>query len=41
MDLFPSRHVARDTLDDLLISIVAAAAAVMGRWATRPRWGVF
>ena len=29
MDFFPSRHIARDTLDDLLISIVAAVATVM------------
>ena len=29
MDFFPSRHIARDTLDDLLISIVVAVATVM------------
>ena len=29
MDFFPSRHLARDTLDDLLISIFVAVATVM------------
>ena len=29
MDFFPSRHLARDTLDDLLISILVAVVAVM------------
>jgi len=38
MDFFPSRHLARDTLDDLLISILVAVAAVE-RWATQPRVG--
>ena len=29
MDFFPSRHIARDTLDDLLFSILVAVATVM------------
>ena len=29
MDFFPSRHLARDTLDDLLISILVAVTTVM------------
>ena len=29
MDFFPSRHLARDTLDYLLISILVAVVAVM------------
>ena len=29
MDFFPSRHIGRDTLDDLLISILVAVATVM------------
>ena len=29
MDLFPSRHLASDILDDLLISIFVAAVTVM------------
>jgi hypothetical protein len=29
MDFLPSRHIARDTLDDLLVSILVAVATVM------------
>jgi hypothetical protein len=29
MDFFHSRHIASDTLDDLLISILVAVATVM------------
>jgi hypothetical protein len=29
MDFFPPRHIDRDTLDDLLISILVAVATVM------------
>ena len=29
MDFFPSRHIGRDTLDDLLFSILVAVATVM------------
>jgi hypothetical protein len=29
MDFFPSRPIARDTLDDLLVSILVAVATVM------------
>jgi hypothetical protein len=29
MNFFPSRHIARDTLNDLLISILVAVATVM------------
>ena len=38
MDFFPSRHLARDTLDDLLISILVAVAAVVAAGLLDPVW---